>query len=403
MKILMLNKFLHPKGGAETYVLQLGGYLKEHGHKVQYFGMEHEKRCVGNTVNAYTSYMDFHTTSTLTKLKYSIAIIYSTQARKKIRLVLDDFQPDVVHLNNINFQLTPAIIYEIKKSGIPIVQTAHDCQIACPNHMMYIAHKERPCQKCLETGNYLQCVRHKCVHSSILKSLVASMESMYYHARDTYRLVDAYISPSRFMADVLRQTGMEKDKIHVLCNPINTVSSLQNTENEKYVLYFGRLSPEKGIDTLLKAAALLPDIPIIIAGSGPLEQIVQVVSNIRFVGFKQGDELQGLIKGAVCSVLPAVWYENCPFSVLESHALGVPVIGSNMGGIPELIEDGKTGLIFDAGDAQALTDKIRFLWDNPQAVSRMKEKCLVKPYITWPIYASKLLEIYHDIGADVAI
>ena len=405
MKILMVNKFLHPKGGAETYVLQLGGYLKGQGHEVQYFGMEHDKRCVGNMANAYTSYMDFHTHSMLEKLKYSMAIIYSTQARKKIRLVLDDFQPDIVHLNNINFQLTPSIIYEIKKSDIPIVQTAHDCQIACPNHLMYIAHKKSPCQKCLKTKNYLHCVRNKCVHNSTFKSLIAAVESFYYHIINTYCLVDAYISPSRFMADILTHAGIQRDKIYVLCNPIGTVSNQQSAKkNEKYVLYFGRFSPEKGIETLLRAAALLPDILIVIAGYGPLEQLMHAAApNIRFVGFKQGEELQSLISGAVCSVLPAVCYENCPFSVLESHALGVPVIGSNMGGIPELIEDGETGLIFDAGDAQALTDKIRFLWNNPQTVSQMKEKCLVKPYITWPSYVSKLLEIYRAVGAGVAI
>ena len=403
MKILIVNKFLFQKGGAETYILQLGDHLKMLGHEVQYFGMDHEKRCVGNTANAYTSHMDFHTDSMRSKLTYSVKTIYSIQARNKIRLVLEDFQPDVVHLNNINFQLTPAIIYEIKKFGIPIVQTVHDSQMACPSHNMYIEHKRISCQACLESKNYFHCIRNKCVHNSTLKSFIAAIEAFYYHARGTYRMVDAYISPSRFMADIVMQTGVREDTVHVLPNPIDTLPSTGVEKSERYILYFGRLSREKGIQTLLNAATLLPDIPIVVAGSGPLEQAIQADRHIRFVGFKQDDELRRLVGGAVCSVLPAEWSENCPFSVLESQALGVPVIGSDMGGIPELIEDGETGFIFRAGDTEALAEKIRLLWDRPWMVAQMKEKCLTKPYITWNGYISKLLDIYRMVEAGESI
>lgn len=139
MRVLIINKFLYPNGGSETYIFKLGEALEQHGHEVQYFGMEHEGRCVGNRVNAYTSGMDFHGGSKLSKLTYPIKTIYSKEARVQLRKVLDDFKPDVCHLNNFNYQLTPSIILEIvkwrKETGrdCKIIFTAHDYQLVCLN------------------------------------------------------------------------------------------------------------------------------------------------------------------------------------------------------------------------------------------------------------------------------
>ena len=152
MKILMINKFLHPNGGSETYMFRLGECLKKFGHEVQYFGMEHEGRCVGNAMNAYTSDMDFHNGSKLSKLVYPIKTIYSYEARKKLRLVLEDFDPDVCHINNFNYQLTPSIIVELQKwredgHSCRIIYTAHDYQLICPNHMCRNPVTEELCEK----------------------------------------------------------------------------------------------------------------------------------------------------------------------------------------------------------------------------------------------------------------
>ena len=141
MKILMVNKFLYPNGGSETYMFKLGAYLKSIGHEVEYFGMEHEGRCVSNSLGLYTETMDFHNSSAFKKIKLSLKTIYSKEAKDKMLAVLENFKPDVVHLNNFNFQLTPSIIYAVKEKGIALVETVHDCQIACPNHRMYIEHK----------------------------------------------------------------------------------------------------------------------------------------------------------------------------------------------------------------------------------------------------------------------
>ena len=185
MKILMINKFLHPNGGSETYIFKLGEYLQTIGHEVQYFGMEHEGRCVGNSVESYTSDMDFHSGSKLSKIMYPIKTIYSNEARKKIRLVLNDFKPDVCHLNNFNYQLTPSIILEIvkwrKQTGnkCRIVFTAHDYQLICPNHQLKNPITHENCEKCLG-GNFVNCVKGKCIHSSTVKSMVGMAEAYFW-------------------------------------------------------------------------------------------------------------------------------------------------------------------------------------------------------------------------------
>lgn len=397
MKILMVNKFLYPNGGSETYVFKLGEYLKSIGHEVEYFGMEHEGRCVGNSAEQYTADMDFHDASLFSKLSYPIKTIYSKEAYKKIGIVLDHFKPDVVHLNNINFQLTPSIIYAIKKRGIPIVQTVHDCQIACPNHRMYIDCRQTVCTKCLG-GNYTNCIREKCVHNSLAKSIIAAAESKYYHARGTYAHIDKFISPSRYMANVIKKGGIASEKIEVLHNFSERPNmDLTKDKKQKYVIYFGRLSVEKGIKTLIAACRQLPDIPFVFAGSGPLEEECRTIDNLQYVGFKTGDELKNLIKNAAFSVVASECYENCPMSIIESQMLATPVLGSNLGGIPELIEDGKTGLIFEAGNVRALTEKISYLYNNDALLEAMSKSCIGADINTLDVYADKLIKIYESV------
>jgi len=398
MKILMVNKFLYPKGGSETYILKLGNFLESLGHTVQYFGMEHPERCVSNSAEQYTSDMDFHTANIIKKINYSLKTVYSSEARKKIKIVLEDFKPDIVHLNNINFQLTPAIIYEIKKHNIPIVQTVHDVQIACPNHRMYNEQKEEICSKCFD-GNYLNCIKNKCLHASFSKSAIASLESYYYHKRDTYNLVDQYICPSRFIADVIVKGGVRKDKIQILHNYCDTQKNpLPKDKGEKYILYFGRLSVEKGIKTLIDVCRELKDIHFVFAGTGPLADLCKGIDNIDAVGFKSGDELNTLIRNAMFTLTPSECNENCPMTILESIALGTPVLCSDLGGSPELIDDGITGKIFKAGNKKDLEEKILFLYNNSDLLDRMEKNCIEesKKY-TIDKYCDTLTEIYKSL------
>ena len=397
MKILMINKFLHPNGGSETYIFKLGAYLQSMGHEVQYFGMEHEGRCVGNRVNAYTSDMDFHGGSKLSKLTYPLKTIYSSEARKKLRLVLEDFQPEVCHLNNFNYQLTPSTLLEIakwKKEGHPcrVIFTAHDYQLVCPNHMCNNPNTGENCEKCLG-GHFGNCTKGKCIHGSLAKSAVGTLEAMLWNGCGVYKNIDVMICCSEFLKTKMDCNPLFAGKTLALHNFVDKVER-KETEKQDYVLYFGRFSREKGIDTLLKVCKALPDIPFVFAGTGPLEGKIAGVPNIKNVGFQRGQALENLIRQARFSVYPSQWYENCPFSVMESQLYGTPVLGADIGGIPELIEVGKTGELFESGNAAQLEEKIRTLWEDRELTDRYSENCAHLRFDDVAAYTEKLLKLY---------
>ncbi|MDF2472246.1 MAG: kanE [Anaerocolumna sp.] len=397
MKILMVNKFLYPNGGSETYMFKLGDYLKKRGHEVEYFGMEHEKRVVGNSAESYTANMDFHTNN-LEKLMYPFKIIYSTEARKKIRKVLDTFQPQVVHLNNFNFQLTPSIIYEIRKyerqrkEKVRIVYTAHDYQLVCPNHMMSNPVTGETCEKCMK-GNFIHCLKEKCIHGSTVKSFFGMMEGYLYQKLRTYKYLDAIICPSRFLAEKMSSNPLFENKTATFHNFIDEVK-WKEVEKDDYILYFGRFSKEKGIKTLIEVCKTLPDIPFVFAGTGPLEEEINDVTNIKNMGFQTGENLEMLIRNAKFSIYPSEWYENCPFSVMESLLYGTPVLGADIGGIPELINVGVTGELFVSGDFGELKKKIELLWEDKSKTILYSKNCKEIKFDNLATYCTKLMGIY---------
>ena len=367
MKILMVNKFLYPNGGSETYIFKLGQELQRQGHEVQYFGMEHEGRIVGNRVNAYTSNMDFHSGSKLAKMTYPIKTIYSAEARKKIRQVLDDFQPDVCHLNNFNYQLTPSIILEIRKwekqSGhrCKIVYTAHDAQLVCPNHLMKNPNTGELCQKCLG-GHYMNCTKGRCIHGSLAKSAVGTLEAFFWKWMGVYRQIDTVICCSHFMKSVLDTDPVLASRTVVMHNFVDPVEE-KTVQKKDYVLYFGRYSQEKGIKTLVEVAKQLPEIPFVFAGSGPLEQLLEGIPSIKNVGFQTGEALEMLIREARFTVVPSECFESFGLSVAESISLGTQVLGANIGAIPELIVPDKTGQLFESDNWISLKNHIISMWN----------------------------------------
>lgn len=398
MKILMVNKFLYPNGGSETYILKLGNYLLKQGHEVQYFGMEHKGRCVSNHINVYTSDMDFHGGSKISKLIYPIKTIYSIEARKTIRLVLNDFNPDVIHLNNFNYQLTPSIILEVQKwkretgNNCKIIYTAHDGQLVCPNHLMRNPVKHKNCEKCLE-GNFLNCTKNKCIHGSRAKSVIGTIEAIFWRLNGVYRYIDVIICCSDFMKSKLDRNSLFETKTVVLHNFIDKLEQ-NNTAKKEYVLYFGRFSEEKGTDVLVTACKKLPDIQFVFAGIGPMEDIVNGVSNIKNVGFQHGENLKQLIGEARFSICPSSCYENCPFSVMESQMYGTPVLGANIGGIPELIRVGSTGELFESGNAEDLKIKIEKMWSDKRLIDEYSSNCKKIKFDTIDAYYEKLIKIY---------
>lgn len=398
MKILIVNKFLYPNGGSETYIFTLGEALKKLGHEVEYFGMEHEGRIVGNRINEYTSNMDFHT-GKLAKLMYPFRIIYSKEAYGKITKVLDDFKPDVVHLNNFNFQLTPSVIYAVrdweKKTGntVKLVYTAHDLQWVCPNHMMRIPATGELCDQC-NCGDYGNCIKNKCLHNSTVKSILAAYEGKHYYKKRTYELVDTIIAPSEFLADKLRKYRGLSDRIIAMHNFTDIKYEGQPDQNENdYVFYFGRYSEEKGVDTLLKVCGEFPETRFKFAGGGPLEDRVNEAANVENLGFLKGEALYREIAGAKLVVFPSIWYENCPMSVMESICLNTPVLASNIGGVPELVEDGVTGELFRAGDADDLARKLKALLDDNKKLKEYSDNCASVSFDTPEEYTRKFIEL----------
>ena len=401
MKILMVNKFLYPRGGSESYMLNLGKQLEELGHRVEYFGMYDEKNTVGNSLESYTSNMDFHT-GKAEKFLYPFKIIYSMEAKKKISKVLDTFKPDIVHMNNINFQLTPSIIYAIKKRGIPLVQTVHDYQMICPNHLLYSFIENKPCERCLK-GSKWNCLTHSCIHGSKIKSLLGVIESIFYGFLKTYQKVDMYICPSKFLeSKLLGASDLYKGKTFTIHNFIKKTQPQQKTEdNLPYIVFVGRLSKEKGVELLSDTARLLPEYRFVVAGNGPDEEVLYNSPNVELKGFLTGDELINTMANAKVLIAPSVCYENCPLSILEAHSMGIPVVTMKYGGMAELVEDGSTGILASEPTAQSLANAIKKALDNEDNYLNLKENCknLCNEIMSVKEYCHKLIEKYDDLTA----
>ena len=342
--------------------------------------------------------MDFHGGSKLSKLTYPIKTIYSKEARVQLRKVLDDFKPDVCHLNNFNYQLTPSMIIEIVKwrkeinRKCKIIFTAHDYQLVCPNHMMNNPNTHQNCEKCLG-GHFISCMKGKCIHGSTAKSAIGMMEAEFWKLKGTYKYIDTMICCSEFMKNKMDSNPLFVTKTVAMHNFIDKVE-WKETPKKDYVLYFGRFSEEKGIGTLIKVCKELPNVQFIFAGTGPLEETVNGIKNIKNVGFQKGEALEKLIREARFSIYPSEWYENCPYSVMESVLLGTPVVGSKMGGIPELIEPGKTGELFEAGNVEELMKAIKKVLQTQDVLERYTKNCSQVNYETTESYYIKLMKIY---------
>ncbi len=396
MKILIVNKFLFPNGGSETYIFEIGRQLQKMGHQVQYFGMDHPKRIVGNEWNCYTDNMDFHSNK-LSKLAYPFKIIYSREAYRKIMYVLEKFDPNIVHINNFNFQLTPSILYAIKKYGkkkkreLPIVMTAHDSQLVCPNHLMMIPSTGDICFAC-KGGKFWKCVKNRCIHNSLAKSILAALEGYLYRWLNSYRYIDLLICPSDFLREKMATNPVLAKRAVTLHNFIETENFERAVNKKDYILYFGRYSSEKGVKTLLEVCKRLPNIPFVFAGAGLLKEEIDKIENITEKGFLSGEELYRTIAEAQLVVFPSECNENCPFSVMEAQMCGTPVLGSDLGGIPELIEERVTGQLLEAGNVQLWVKTIQKLWGDKAQIEIYANNCKKVFFCTVKEYCAILID-----------
>lgn len=384
----MVNNQLYVIGGSETYMFSLGDELVRIGHQVEYFGLEDPDKMHGNQYGIYA-----------VKSKNPLSYISNKKNVNKFGEILDRYKPDIVHLNLVYFTLTEDIVYEAKKRNIPIIHTIHDSKIVCPCHRLYIEQKGIPCKDCLINDDFNFCVKNRCIKGSYLKSKLAVMESFYYKKKGTYSEIDKYIFVSQFMMNEHIGRGVNKSQSLVLHNfsRVNKKSALEKAK-DRYVIYFGRLGREKGTETLVDVCRSSPQINYKIVGTGEMEYLFKDLDNCEVLGFKKGKELEDLVSMAVCSVLPSIWYENCPMTILESIALGTPVIGSNIGGIPELINHGKTGFIFESGNAIDLRNKIESIYFNDSLSYEMAKNCLSDCQLMGVSdYADKIINIYNSV------
>lgn len=402
MRILMVNKFLYPRGGAESYMLKVGAYFQAQGHTVEYFGMYDARNTVGNHCGISTRNMEFHSTS-LKRLLYPFQILYSFEARRKIGRVLDAFRPDVVHMNNINFQLTPAIIDAVKRRNIPLVQTVHDYQMVCPNHLLYDFEAQHVCEKCVGRRKW-NCIRHRCIHGSRIKSILGAAEALLYRVRHTYRNVDRYICPSRFLYGKLlaEQPETYRDRAIVLPNFIEKRAKPAQTKRRfpyPYLAFAGRLSEEKGTRVLAETARLLPDVHFVVMGEGPDRAALAGLPNVELTGFLTGAALDEIMAGAEAMVVPSVCFENCPLAILEAQMFGVPSVTMNMGGMAELVRDHETGVLARSTAAEDFAAAVREILSDPAALARMKENCraAAQRAMTIDRYCKEVLQIYQTV------
>jgi glycosyltransferase involved in cell wall biosynthesis len=359
MKILLANKFFHLNGGSERVFFQERDFLRNSGLEVVDFSMRDERNFASPQDEYFIDKIDYNSLSGLAgKLKTALAFIHSGEAVRKIEKLVEKERPDIAHLHNIYHQLTPAIIPVLKRYGVKVVLTLHDYKLICPSYLAL--DKGKICTAC-DGASFGKAVSRHC-QGSRAQELLLMCEGLWHKWRKSYELVDLFIAPSNFLAD-LTARRIPREKIAVLPNGIDLDEYRPHYSDQGYGLYFGRLSAEKGIETLLTAhASLAHPIPLKVAGSGPLAaQLAASYPGGDFLGYRSGVELTRLIGEAAFVVMPSEWYENCSMAVLEAMALGKPVIGSNIGGIPEQIIDGVTGCLFPMGDVEALADKMSWL------------------------------------------
>jgi glycosyltransferase involved in cell wall biosynthesis len=400
MKVLLANKFFFRNGGSETVLFSERDFLRGANVEVVDFSMRDQR-------NLPSAHADFFVSGTaysgerrgaLHQIGTALKLVHSPEAVRRIGDLIDATQPDLVHCHNIYHQLTPSIIGAAKRRGVPVVLTLHDYKPICPVYTR-LRHGE-PCSRCIDQS-FINVLRHRCADGSVSRSALLYAEAVVQRFLRNYEKLDAVIAPSRFMRDAVTRSRFASDRVHVIYNGIDTEQQHPTTHNEGYALYLGRLSAEKGVETLLAAHASIADrVPLRIAGSGPLEHELRArYPRVQFLGQVGGDTLAAALRAAGMIVVPSQWYENCPMSVLEAMGYGKAVIASDIGGIPELVVHRETGLLFPPGDRDALNQCLVELSNNPMLQARYGAagRQRIERSFSLTKHNSALLRLYQDV------
>jgi len=404
MKILLINKFYYLKGGSEKHFFELKNVLEENGHEVIVFSVQNKNNIELGKKEYFISELKMSLGNFLNGFK----LFYNPQAVGKLENIILNNQIDIAHIHNISHHFSPAILKTLKKHKIPIVMTVHDYKLICPNYKLF--NDNGVCEKC-QGGNFYQCTLNKCVKNSYLGSLVMTLEAYWAKWKKYYDYIDVFIAPSRFVQTKLAVNGFNKSKIKYLPNFLKRAEikkDIDEIEDENYILFFGRLSREKGLDELIKALAKIEnqEVKLKIAGEGDeleklkkIAQEIDINERVEFMGYKSKQALEKIIKKSKFVVTPSIWYENAPYSILESYLYKKAVIGSEIGGIKELVVNGKTGLTFEAGNDVDLAKKIDVLLSNADKTKLMGENGfeMVNNNLDEKNYYNKLISLYERL------
>lgn len=386
------------RGGSDRYQFVLSELLEQKGHQVIPFAAANPKNQMTPWAEYFPRGVNFERPGWVDLIRF----IYSRSAAEAINFLLRENPISLAHLHIYYGQLTASILAPLQQAGIPIVQTLHEYKLVCPIYTL-VSNGEI-CQAC-QGRDFWQATLKRCNRGSLARSLLSTVESYVSQALGSVRKIDRFIAVSDFQRRKLMELGIPAEQMSVIHNFIDTSGIEPNTKPGEYFLYFGRLERIKGVFTLLEAASSLQETPLLIVGTGEAEQELAAIvetrelQHVRLLGFKQGEELHELIRHSICCILPSQWYENCPMSVLESYSFGRPVIGSNIGGIPELIADGVDGFLVPPGDTNALQQQMLWMAEHRcQAVEMgLAGRRKVEEHFNSEIHYAKIMDVYRQV------
>lgn len=405
-RILSINNYHYRRGGSDVVYFEHAALMEEEGWKNAFFSMHHPKNYETEWSPYFVSEIEFgHSYSLLDKLRMASKVVYSFEAQKNLKRLINDFQPTVAHLHCIYHHLSPSILSTLHDAGVPTVMTAHDLKIACPAYKML--NETGICEKC-KTGNYLNVIKHKCLRGSLGASAIVAVESTLHQQLNTYKkYLTKVVVPSRFFMRKFIEWGWPEDKFTYIPNYVDASRFAPNYAPGDYFLYFGRLAPEKGVATLLRAVKQA-GVKLKVAGTGPEEQMLHALQgelqgDVEFLGYQSGETLHQLIKQARAIVLPSEWYENAPMSLLESSAFGKPLIVADIGGIPEMLIPDQTGWTFTSGSVQELAEllsRVQGLPDEQLVAMGKAGRALVETTFSRAQYIQATQALYAEIKGN---
>jgi glycosyltransferase involved in cell wall biosynthesis len=403
-KLLNVNTYHYRRGGSDVVYFEHAHLMQQQGFDNAFFAMHHPNNEASPWSQYFIEELEFgHAYSLTQKLTMAAKAIYSFEAQKKLRRLLTDFKPDIAHLHCIYHHLSPSILPVLHKAGVPTVMTAHDLKIACPAYKML--NHTGICERCNE-GSVLNVIKHRCVRGSLAASTIVALESGLQRSLQLYRrYLTKVVVPSQFFIDKFVEWGWPREQFVYIPNYVDAECFTPHITPGNYFLYFGRLAPEKGVATLINAAAKA-HVRLKIAGTGPEQAALHALneslgSPAEFLGFQAGEALHQLVQQSRAVVLPSEWYENAPMSVLESMAMGKPVIGANIGGIPELINS-ETGWTYTSRNTEALShllSKVGALPDQQLETIGAAARDRVVKIFNKENYVRAIHQLYSDLGA----